>query len=481
MNRRMILYMPMQIIKLQALLMLLPAAVALCYGEDCWRYFVLCAAGAIAVAFAVTALLHPKFKAIYAKEGFVIVAITWALMSILGALPFVLSGEIPRFTDALFETVSGFTTTGASILRDVESMSRGMLFWRSFTHWLGGMGILVFFMAVVNLSDRPIHIMRAEMPGPIVGKLVPKARDTAKILYLIYIGLTVLEIALLFAGGMPLFESVVHAMGTAGTGGFGVKSDSIAGYSPYLQWVITVFMLLFGVNFNIYFLLLIKKFRSALTSTELWVYLGIFAAASTAIALNLHSAALYDSTADLVRDSAFQVSSIMTTTGFATADFDLWPGMSKALLLFLMLVGACAGSTGGGLKVSRVLILGKAIRRELKKMLHPRSVTVLRLEGKPLEESVISNTLTYFVVYCVISGLVFLLICLDKFNLETAVSATIACFNNIGPAFGAAGPTCNYADFSILSKLVLSAAMLLGRLEIFPILLALSPVTWMKK
>ena len=389
------------------------------------------------------------------------------------------SGEIPRFTDAFFETVSGFTTTGASILRNVEGMSHAMQFWRSFTHWLGGMGILVFFMAVANLSDRSIHIMRAEMPGPIVGKLAPRARDTAKILYLIYIGLTVLEIVLLCAGGMNLFESAVHTFGTAGTGGFGVKNDSIAGYSPYLQWVITVFMLLFGVNFNIYFLLLARKFRAAAASTELWVYLGLFLAATGAIALNIRS--MYSNASDLIRASAFQVSSIMTTTGYVTADFDVWPGLSKAVLLTLMLVGACAGSTGGGLKVSRVLILGKAIRREIKKMLHPRSVTVVRLEGKPLDENVVSNTLTYFVIYCVLSGGIFLLICLDKFNLETAVSATVACFNNIGPAFNAAGPTRNYADFSDFSKLVLSGGMLLGRLEIFPLLLAISPVTWIKK
>ena len=479
MNRRMILYMPMQIMKLLALLMLLPALVGACYRERSALSFVWCAAGALLVAFIATKLLHPENKAIYAKEGFVIVALTWVLMSALGALPFVVSGEIPRFTDAFFETVSGFTTTGASILRNVEGMSHAMQFWRSFTHWLGGMGILVFFMAVANLSDRSIHIMRAEMPGPIVGKLAPRARDTAKILYLIYIGLTVLEIVLLCAGGMNLFESAVHTFGTAGTGGFGVKNDSIAGYSPYLQWVITVFMLLFGVNFNIYFLLLARKFRAAAASTELWVYFGLFFAATGAIALNIRS--MYSNVSDLIRDSAFQVSSIMTTTGYVTADFDLWPGLSKAVLLTLMLVGACAGSTGGGLKVSRVLILGKAIRREIKKMLHPRSVTVVRLEGKPLDENVVSNTLTYFVIYCVLSGGIFLLICLDKFNLETAVSATVACFNNIGPAFNAAGPTRNYADFSDFSKLVLSGGMLLGRLEIFPLLLAISPVTWIKK
>ncbi len=479
MNRRMILYMPLQILKLEALILLLPMAVAFGYHEKCAWSFLACSVGSLIVAFLGSWILHPGYKTIYAKEGFVIVALSWVLMSAVGALPFVISGEIPSYVDALFETVSGFTTTGASILRDVEAMSRGLLFWRSFTHWLGGMGILTFFLAIGNMADGPIHIMRAEMPGPIVGKFVPRAKDTAKILYGMYIALTVAEILLLLAGGMPLFEASTHAMGTAGTGGFGVLNTSIASYSPYLQWVITVFMLLFGVNFNIYFLLMIRKIRSVLASSELWAYLGIFAGATMILCIDLKG--IYHSFSELLRTSAFQVSSIMTTTGFSTADFDQWPGMSKAVLLFLMMTGACAGSTGGGLKVSRLLILAKAVYREFKKMLHPRSVTVLRLEGKALDENVVSNTLIYFVIYCVLTGVIFLVICLDRFNLETAISATVACFNNIGPAFNAAGPAKNYADFSVLSKLTLSAAMLLGRLEIFPILLAVFPVTWIRK
>ena len=483
MNRRMILYMPLQIVKLQAIVMLLPMAVGLWYGEASAMSFLYCALGALAVAVPATLLLHPENKTIYAKEGFVIVALTWLLMSALGALPFVISGEIPHFIDAFFETVSGFTTTGASILRNVEAMSKGMLFWRSFTHWLGGMGILVFYMAIVNVSERPIHIMRAEMPGPIIGKLAPKAKQTAKILYLIYIILTVLEILFLKFGGMSLFEAVTHSMATAGTGGFGIKNDSIASYSPYLQWVITVFMLMFGVNFNIYYLLLIKKFRSALLSSELWTYLCIFGASTALISYNIyHNIRFFsENLGTTVRTAAFQVSSIMTTTGFATADFDKWPALSKVLLLLLMVVGACAGSTGGGLKVSRLMILAKATHREVTKLLHPRSVRVLRLEGKPLDEGVVNSSLTYFVVYCIITAVCFILIGFDKFNVETTLSATIACFNNIGPAFGAAGPTCNYADFSFFSKLILSAAMLLGRLEIFPLLLAAAPVTWIKK
>ncbi|MBQ7637761.1 MAG: TrkH family potassium uptake protein [Clostridia bacterium] len=479
MNRRMILYMPLQIIKLQAVVMLIPAAIGFIYHEKSAMSFVWCAAGALAVSFAVSALIHPQYKKIYAKEGFVIVALTWVLMSVLGAMPFVISGEIPSFADALFESVSGFTTTGASILRDVEAMSRGMLFWRSFTHWLGGMGILVFVMAIVNLSDTPIHIMRAEMPGPIVGKLAPKAKQTAKILYILYIALTVLEIIFLKFGGMTLFESTVHALATAGTGGFGIKNTSVGGYSPYIQWVITVFMALFGVNFNVYFLLTAGKIKSVLKSSEMWMYFGIMAAGTGIIIYNTSS--FYENISDLIRHSAFQVSSIMTTTGFSTTDFNKWPGFSKAVLMFLMVCGACAGSTAGGLKVSRIQILIKALHREFTKMAHPRSVSVLRLEGRPLDEGVINNCLTYFVLYCIINVVCIFLISVDKFNLETSISATLACINNIGPAFGAAGPCGNYADFSVFSKLVLAAGMLLGRLEIFPVLLAVSPATWVKK
>ena len=479
MNRRMILYMPLQILKLEALMMLLPMGVSFYYHEHSAWSFLYCAIGTLAFAFLGSAILHPAIKTIYAKEGFVIVALSWALVSAVGALPFVISGEVPRYVDALFETVSGFTTTGASILRDVEALSHGLLFWRCFSNWLGGMGILTFFIAIGNIADGNIHIMRAEMPGPIVGKFVPRAKDTAKILYVIYIVFTVLEMILLLAGGMPAFEAITHSLATGGTGGFGVLNSGFADYSPYIQWVVTIFMLLFGINFNIYFLMLIRKFRAVVSSSELWAYLGIFAGATAILCIDLRP--VYESTSDLIRHSAFQVSSIMTTTGFATADFDKWPEMSKAVLLFLMMVGACAGSTGGGLKISRLLILAKAILREFKKMLHPRSVTVLRLEGKALEESVVNNTLIYFVIYCVLIGVIFLVVCLDRFNLETAISATVSCFNNIGPAFNAAGPAKNYAGFSDLSKLTLSAAMLLGRLEIFPLLLAVFPVTWIKK
>lgn len=471
--------MSLRILTVAALLLLLPAAVAAFYRETYVWMFLVCAGGGLLIGVPLSFFVKPGDKVIYAKEGFLIVALSWVIVSVFGALPFVLSGEIPRFTDALFETVSGFTTTGASILRDVTAMSRGMLFWRSFTHWLGGMGILVFLMTIANTSDRPIHIMRAEIPGPIVGKLVPRAKQTAKILYLIYFVMTALEIVLLACGGMPLFESVVHAMGTAGTGGFGVRPDSIGGYSPYLQWVIAVFMFLFGVNFNLYFLLLIKRWRDVLKSSELWTYTGV--AVFAVVIVTLNTARITDSLPDAIRNAAFQVSSIITTTGYSTVDFNLWPQLSKTVLLLLMLIGACAGSTAGGIKVSRVIILFKVIRRELQKLLHPRAVRVIRFEGKKLEDGVINNTCSYLAVYVICLLTCFLIVSVDRFDMETCFSATAACFNNIGPAFGAAGPMANYADFSTLSKLTLTAAMLFGRLEIFPLLLVLAPTTWIKK
>ncbi len=479
MNRRMILFMPLRILTAEALLLLLPAGISFIYREPCAWVFLLCAAGGLAVSVPLSFLVRPRDKVIYAKEGFVIVALSWVLLSAFGALPFRISGEIPHYVDALFETVSGFTTTGASILRDVTLLSRGMLFWRSFTHWLGGMGILVFLMTLTNMSDRPIHIMRAEMPGPIVGKLVPRAKETAKILYLIYLAMTVLEIVLLTLGKMPLFEAVIHSMGTAGTGGFGLKPDSLSSYNSFLQWVVTVFMFLFGVNFNLYYLLLIRRWRDVAKSNELWTYAGIGVAAVVIITPNIMGMCKNFPTA--LRLAAFQVSSIMTTTGFSTTDFNLWPQFSKTVLLLLMFIGACAGSTAGGLKVSRVIILFKVIRRELQKLLHPRAVRVIRMEGKKVEDAVISNTCSYLAVYVVCLLTCFLIVSMDRVDMETAFSATAACFNNIGPAFGLAGPMASYADFDILSKLTLTASMLLGRLEIFPLLLALAPTTWIRK
>ena len=465
------------LLTVEACLLLLPLAVALYYRERCFY--------AILITIGISALLgggamlwgRNASKTIYSREGFVITALSWFLLSAVGALPFRISGEIPSYVDAFFETVSGFTTTGASILNDVEAMSRGLLFWRSFTHWVGGMGVLVFLMAMTkNISDRSIHIMRAEMPGPIVDKITPRTRDTAKIFYAIYIALTFVEVALLLCGGMPLYEALVHAFGTAGTGGFGILRDSIASYSPYLQWVIGVFMLIFGVNFNLYYLILIKRFKSVLKSGELWTYLGFAAASTGLIAFNIRS--FYPSVSEAIRTAFFQVSSIMTTTGYATADFDTWPTLSKTTLLLLMFIGACAGSTGGGIKVSRVMIYVKSIHRELRKLLRPRAVNVIRLEGKMVDENVVRGQNAYLAVYALSFCLFFFLLSFDRFDVETNLSAAAACFNNIGPGFAAVGPTHSYAGYSAISKLVLSAAMLMGRLEIFPILLMITPSTW---
>ena len=480
MNHKMVVKTTGMLLLAEAGLLLLPLAVSLIYRESCF-YALLITIG-VAVVLGGGAMLAGRNadRTIHSREGFAITGLSWLLLSAVGALPFFISREIPSYVDAFFETVSGFTTTGASILRDVEAMSRGLLFWRSFTHWVGGMGVLVFLMAMTkNISERSIHIMRAEMPGPIVDKITPRTKDTAKIFYAIYLSLTFAEVALLLCGGMPLYEALVHTFGTAGTGGFGVFRDSIASYSPYLQWVIGCFMLVFGVNFNVYYLLLMRRFRSVLKSGELWTYLGIAAGSTAVVAFNIRH--LYPAASEGIRTAFFQVSSIMTTTGFATADFDTWPTLSKTTLLMLMFIGACAGSTGGGIKVSRVVIYVKGIRREIQKLLRPRAVNRLRLEGKTVDESVVRGQNAYLAVYVLSFVLFFFLLSFDRFDIETNLSAAAACFNNIGPGFAAVGPACCYADYSVFSKLVLSAAMLMGRLEIFPILLILIPGTWRRR
>lgn len=469
-----------QIIKLEAVLLVLPLAVSIIYRERCALSFLITALASLFVGFAVTLISKPGNRLIYAKEGFVIVALAWLALSAIGAVPFVLSGEVRSYADAFFETVSGFTTTGASVLTDIEGMSHGLLFWRSFTHWVGGMGVLVFIMAIIpSVCDRSIHILRAEMPGPVMGKLVPKLKQTAKILYLIYIVMTVLEMILLLCGGMSLFDSVIHSFGTAGTGGFGIKGDSVASYSPYLQWVIAIFMFLFGINFNIYYLLLVRRFRSVLKSTETWCYIAICLISVAIITGNIYS--IYGNLPDSVRASAFQVASLVTTTGFSTADFNLWPGLSKGILLILMFIGGCAGSTAGGLKVSRVVMMIKMIRREFMKMIHPRSVSAVRIEGKKVDDTTLNGVNVYFVLYMVIYFAAFLLLCLEPFDFETNFTAVAACYNNIGPGFGAVGPMGSFSGYSAFSKIVLSATMLLGRLEIYPLLFALIPSTWTKK
>lgn len=480
MNRRMILYIVGTVVKIEAALLVLPLIVSLIYNEACSKDFVISIVIALVAGFALTLISRPGNKVIYAKEGFVIVSLAWIVLSAIGALPFYISGEIPSYVDAFFETVSGFTTTGASILTDVEAMSKGMLFWRSFTHWVGGMGVLVFVMAIVpKVSDRSIHILRAEAPGPVVGKIVPKMRQTARILYIIYIALTFIEMLLLLAGGMPLYDSIVHAVGTAGTGGFGIKADSLGSYSPYIQWVITAFMFIFGVNFNLYYFALIRKFKSAVKNEELITYLIIVFVSILAITINIRP--LYEGVSDSLRHASFQVGAIISTTGFATADFNQWPGMSKTILLLLMFVGGCAGSTAGGFKISRVVMLFKTIRRELQKLLHPRAVATIRLDGKRVDEKTISSLGSYLAIYILFFCVVVFLLGFDAFDLETNISVAASCVNNIGPGLGAAGPAASYAEFSDFSKILLSATMLLGRLEIIPLVLTFSPSTWTKK
>ena len=465
----------------EAVLMLLPLTVCFIYGEGTWFGFAVTAAISLLLGLLLCFCFRTKNSVIYAKEGFAIVALVWVVMSLLGALPFTINKEIPNYIDAIFETVSGFTTTGASILTDIEAMSHGGLFWRSFTHWVGGMGVLVFITAISpGASDRSAHILKAEMPGPIFGKLVPRLRDTAKILYLIYIALTLLEVVLLKVFGMNWFESLVHSFGTAGTGGFGVKSSSIGGYNPACQWIIAVFMLIFGVNFNLYYLMIIRRFKSALSSSELRVYFLIVALSTVIISFNVYSVVsdAGGSVGDTVRHSFFQVSSIITTTGFSSTDFNLWPELSKAILVVLMLIGGCAGSTAGGIKVSRVVILVKMIGKEFRRMLHPRSVSSVKFEGKRLDDTTLNNVGVYLAVYSACMLATFLVISLEPFGLESNLTATVACFNNVGPGLATVGPMGSYADYTSISKLVLSFAMLLGRLEIFPLLLALSPSTW---
>ena len=418
-----------------------------------------------------------------AQEGFAATGLSWIFMSAFGALPFFLSGQIPSYVDAFFEMVSGFTTTGASILTDVEALSRCNLFWRSFSHWLGGMGVLVFLLAVVPGARKNggtgIYLMRAESPGPSDDKLTPHLRQTAMILYGIYILLTALCIGCLLLGGMPVFDSFCIAFGTAGTGGFAIKNSSMGGYSYFLQTVVTVFMFLFGVNFSLYYMLLLRKFKAVFKNEELRLYFGIAAGSIVLIAINISR--MYNTVYEAVHHAAFQVVSIMTTTGYGTVDFEQWPAFSKAILLSLMFIGASAGSTGGGLKVSRVLLLMKSIRRTIRKALHPRRVQPVYMDGRAVSEEVCDNVNAYLAIYCVILVLSFAIISVDGFSIGTNFSAVASCFNNIGPGFELVGATQNFSIYSDLSKIILSLDMLLGRLEIFPLLLLLSPDTWSRR
>lgn len=420
-------------------------------------------------------------SAFYAKEGLVCVGLSWVVLSLVGCLPFYISREIPSYVDAFFEIVSGFTTTGSSIVPNVEALSKGIIYWRSFSHWLGGMGVLVFLLAFTGEKGKgfTMHLLRAESPGPNVGKLVPKMRKTASILYLIYIVLTIINIIFLVVGDMPLFEAVCTAFGTAGTGGFGIKNDSMASYSPYLQNVTTVFMALFGINFSCYYLLLLGQFKAVFKDEELRLYLGIILGSIVLIVLNLRD--FYPTLEETVRHAAFTVSTIITTTGYATTDFDLWPAFSKAIIMLLMVIGACAGSTGGGLKVARLLLLLKSLRRNIRQVLSPRTVEVVRINDRAVDEKVLDSANAYLAAYVVILFLSFLLVSVDNFSIGTNFTAVLSCFNNIGPGLEAVGPTCNFSAYSAFSKLVLSFDMLAGRLEIFPMLVLFIGRNWRSK
>ena len=476
MNYRIIFHTTGKVLLVEAGLLALPLLVSVLYHERCaWAVLASMAAAAV-IGGLLTLLARPRCHTFFNREGYIIVALAWVLLSAVGALPFWFSREIPSYADAFFETVSGFTTTGASILTDVEAMSHGLLFWRSFTHWVGGMGVLVFITMISGSSDRSMNILKAEMPGPVVGKLTPRTRDTARVLYLLYFLITTVLVGMLLLGGMPLFDSLVHAFGTVGTGGFGIKNDSIAGYSTYCQVIITIFMILFGINFNAYFLILIRKFRQAWESEEVRAYLLIIAAATLAITFNVRG--YFSSFAQAFQQTIFQVASIITTTGYATTNFDLWPEFSRTILVLLMFVGACAGSTGGGIKVSRILILLKTVKKELIQLLHPRSVRRIQIDGKAIEHEVVRSTNVYMGVYIFIFAFSMLLIALNNFDLITNFSAVAATLNNIGPGLSLVGPIGNFSMFSDFSKLVLIFDMLAGRLELFPLLLLFVPNTW---
>lgn len=479
MNYRIIVYLSGVILLIEAAFMLLPLLIAWIYGESSGICFLITMAAAGLLGFVMTRR-KPAKRTMYAREGYVITALAWIVISLIGAAPFTLSGQIPSYLDAVFETVSGFTTTGASILTDVEALDRCMLFWRSFSHWLGGMGILVFMLALVNLGGgQSNHLLRAESPGPTVSKMVPNMRKSSTILYSIYMAMTVLELLLLLVGGMPLFDSLCTAFGTAGTGGFGVKAASIGYYdSYYLQGVIAVFMVLFGVNFNVYFLLLLGKLTAAWRNTEVRAYLAIIAASTLVITLNVLN--LFSSVFEAFHHAFFSVASVITTTGFSTVDFNQWPELSRLILVLLMIVGACAGSTGGGVKVSRLVILVKALTSEVRKLLHPRSVKILTMDGKQISRETVQDVQSYMVLYAIITVASMLLVSLDNLDLVTTVTAVEATLNNIGPGLGLVGPTGSFAVFSPLSKIVLTLDMLFGRLELFPMLILLTPSTWRK-
>lgn len=480
MNYKMTAFILGKMLGVEGVLLLIPAVVSFIYGEKSGFSFIIVSA-MLFLIFLIFGRKIPENKTIYGKEGLIIVGFAWILWSLFGAFPFLISGCIPNYLDAFFETVSGFTTTGSTILIDIEVLPKGMLFWRGLTHWIGGMGVLVFVMMLTSLDDEnSMHLMRAEIPGPVAGKLVPKARSSAKILYSMYFVLTAAQVVFLLLGGMSFYDALVHAFSVAGTGGFSSKNASISHYdSAYIDGVVTVFMILFGVNFNLYFLLRLKDWKIVLKNEELRVYLGIVLGSIAMIVLNILS--IYGNILHAFRYASFQVASVITTTGFYTANFELWPQFSKMILLGLMVIGSCAGSTGGGMKVARFLILMKSIKQEIRQMLHPKSVTIVRINGKKVGRETVHNVYIYFICYILILMISVLLVSINNFDFMTTFSAVISTLSNVGPGFVQVGPMENFNNFSWLSKIVLCFDMLVGRLEIFPYLLLVSPDLWRRR
>lgn len=476
MNYSILKYILGYVLKIEAAFMLLPCVTSLIYHEKEGGYFFLIACICMLLGILMT-YRKPKSTVFYLKEGCLATSLSWIILSLFGAIPFWISGEIPQWEDALFETISGFTTTGATILSNVEGLSHTALIWRSFTHWIGGMGVLVFLLAILPLSGgSSINLMRAESPGPSVGKLVPKVRYTAMILYAIYFGMTVIEFLFLLAGKMPVFDALTTAFGTAGTGGFGIKNDSMMGYSPYIQWVVAIFMILFGINFNFYFYILYRHFRKAVSMEEIHYYLAIILIAVTIIFLNIRT--MYPTGFEAMTHSVFQVASLATSTGFSTTDFALWPQTSQTILIIVMFVGACAGSTGGGIKVSRIVIMFKTVLKELNSYIHPKSVRKINVEGKPVDHEVVRSINVFFITFMIIFALSVFAISFEDKDLVTNFTAVLTTINNMGPGLAKVGPTQNFGHFNIFSKLVLMFDMLAGRLELFPLLILFHPAIW---
>lgn len=476
MNSSIIRYILGNVLKIEAAFLLLPCLTAMIYREHAGYAFFAVSILCFLLGLSMTCK-KPADTVFYLKEGCIATSLSWIFLSFFGALPFFLSGEIPVLTDALFESVSGFSTTGASILNDVEALSHASLIWRSFTHWIGGMGVLVFLLAIIPMSGGShINLMRAESPGPSVGKLVPKLRHSARILYIIYLGMTLLQLVLLLIGHMPFFDAFAISLGTAGTGGFGIKNDSMAGYSLYQQWVTTIFMILFGINFNAYYLILFRNIKKAFSMEEVRYYLGIIAAATAMIFYEIYH--LSDNAFDALTHASFQVASIITTTGYSSVDFDTWSTAGKSVLVLLMFIGACAGSTGGGIKVSRFMILLKTIGKELNSYIHPKSIKKLKIEGKPAEHEVIRSTNVYFITYMIILAISVLAVSFEGRDLVTTFTSVLATFNNIGPGLALVGPTQNFSIFTPFTKYILMFDMLAGRLELFPLLILFHPAVW---